>query len=242
MIVEIAVSTIESVRNAFEGGADRIELCSALPLGGLTPSAGFIEDAVAFGKMPVFAMIRPREGDFIYSDDELKCMLTDIAFSKKAGVHGIVSGVLNDKGEIDFEKTKQLVEASHPLPFTFHRAFDRTTDHHRSAEILIKAGVHRLLTSGMKAGAFEGKDVIRDLQQRYSKQLIILAGAGVNPSNVAKLVSYTGVQEVHLSASLKRKNSHSSKVSMGISDDGSYSVSDSDIVRMIKSETKQFNS
>jgi copper homeostasis protein len=129
MLVEIATATLESVRNAFEGGADRIELCSALPLGGLTPSAGFIEDAVQYGKLPVFAMIRPREGDFQFSPEEFKCMLRDLHFAKQAGVNGIVSGILNEQNEIDVQRTKELVAASLPLPFTFHRAFDRTSNH-----------------------------------------------------------------------------------------------------------------
>ncbi len=234
MKVEIACSNFESVLNAHHAGADRIELCSALGLGGLTPSFALIKKAITVFQKNVFVLIRPREGDFVYSDDELEIMLDDINLVKEMGAGGIVSGVLMTNHKIDIERTKLLVKAAGHLPFTFHRAFDLISDPIAGLISLENIGVKRILTSGQKPDALLGKELIKTLNDRASESISILAGAGINPTNVVEIVSYTGVNEVHLSA--KHKVGKRTTVSMGASDSGTYDVSDERTIRLVISE------
>ncbi len=233
MIVEIACGNLESVVNAHKAGADRIELCVALEVGGLTPSFGFIKKAISIFKENVFVLIRPREGDFVYSDEELELMLDDIHLVREMGVGGIVSGALHSNNKIDLEKTKLLIEASGKLAFTFHRAFDLIPDPISGMQSLEELGVKRILTSGQKENALAGKELLRSLNERANK-ISILAGAGINPNNVVEIATYTGVKEVHLSA--KHKKGITATVSMGSSDTGMYDVSDERTIRLVISE------
>lgn len=233
MIVEIACANFESVVNAHKAGADRIELCSALEVGGLTPSFGLIKKAIELFKRNVFILIRPREGDFVYSDDELEIMLSDIHLAKEMGVGGIVSGALLHNNKIDLEKTQLLLDAAGHLPFTFHRAFDLIPDPISALLSLEEMGVKRILTSGQKENALAGKEIIKTLNERATA-ITILAGAGITPTNVCEIVSFTNVSEVHLSA--KHKTGNSSAVSMGSSDTGMYDVSDERTIRLLISE------
>jgi copper homeostasis protein len=187
MIIEVPCGNIESVVAAVNGGADRIELCSALALGGLTPSPGMLEE---ISEMPVvkFVMIRPREGDFVYSSAEFRSMIKDIEWMKKTGAQGIVSGILLKNGKIDTARSKELREATHPLPFTFHRAFDLTPDPFRSLDELMEMNVSRLLTSGQAEDAFSGRDLIRKLVLQAGERLVVMAGAGINPENVSSII------------------------------------------------------
>lgn len=232
MILEIACGNLESVRNAGLAGADRVELCAALPLGGITPSQSFISEALAISNIPVFVMIRPREGDFTYSAAEVEMMIQDSLAAKISGAHGIVTGALTANNTIDKDAVKRLMEAAYPLPVTFHRAFDLVKDFRQSAEELISAGVTRLLTSGGAQNAWEGRDVIKELQKNFGNKLHIMAGAGVNPENAAKLVEFSGVNEIHFSASVKKLSA--SLVKMGSADDGSYFVSDPGFISKIR--------
>ncbi|MBP6532592.1 MAG: copper homeostasis protein CutC [Bacteroidia bacterium] len=233
MIVEIACGNLESVINAHNAGADRIELCVALEVGGLTPSFGLIKKAISIFKKDVFVLIRPREGDFVYSNEELELMLDDIHLVKEMGVGGIVSGALLSNNKIDIEKTQLLLDASGLLPFTFHRAFDLIPDPISGMISLEELGVKRILTSGQKENALAGKELLKTLNER-ANAISILAGAGINPVNVVEIATYTGVNEVHLSA--KHKKGSSASVSMGNADTGMYDVSDERTIRLIISE------
>lgn len=233
MKVEIACGNYESVLNAYNAGADRIELCVALEVGGLTPSFGLVKKAISIFKKEVFVLIRPREGDFVYSDEEVEIMLDDIHIVKEMGVGGIVSGALLSNNKIDFEKTKLLIDAAGNLPFTFHRAFDLIPNPISGMEELETIGVRRILTSGQKESAFEGKELLKTINEN-SRTITILAGAGINPNNVKEIVEFTGVNEIHLSA--KNKKGNRATVSMGNSDSGLYDVSDERTIRLLISE------
>ena len=236
MKIEIACANFESVQNAHNAGADRIELCAALDVGGITPSFGLIKKAIELFRNNVFVLIRPREGDFVYSESELEIMLDDIHLAKEMGVGGIVSGVLLQNNKIDIERSQLLIDAAGTLPFTFHRAFDQIPDPISGLLALEEIGVKRILTSGQKENALEGKELLKTLNERATS-LTILAGAGINPTNVNEIVSYTKVCEVHLSA--KHKTGTKSLVSMGASDAGQYDVSDERTIRLVISELKK---
>lgn len=238
MILEVPCGNIESIKSALIGGADRIELCSALSLGGLTPTLGMLEASAEY-KIEKFIMIRPREGDFVFSDKEFKSMLRDIEVFRKAGAHGIVSGILFKNGEIDSIRCSELIAASRPLPFTFHRAFDLTSDPLRSLDLLLDLKVDRLLTSGQASDAYTGRDLISKLVLHANNKIKIMAGAGINLSNVASICETTGIKEIHLSGRVKKKSQmpiHHSSVAMGNEDpdESFYEVTDSWIIKTIR--------
>ena len=203
MIVEICANSFESARAAQLGGAQRIELCSELALGGITPSHGLLEKVLSELTIPVFVLIRPRSGDFCYSDDEMDVMLKDIAFAKAIGVQGIVSGVLHPDHKIDRKRTAQLVAASKGMSFTFHRAFDWTPNAEESIEILIELGADRVLSSGQASSAELGFEKIKRMLAISNGRLGILPGGGINPGNVLQFKK-AGCKEVHASASSLR--------------------------------------
>ncbi|EMA2413806.1 copper homeostasis protein CutC [Vibrio vulnificus] len=214
--VEVCIDNIESLHNALEGGATRIELCSSLALGGLTPSYGFMTLAAKLSTVPVYAMIRPRQGDFLYSDDEFAIMQQDILSAQQAGLQGVVFGLLTADGEIDIARTRVLVELAHSLGLgvTFHRAFDQCRDPFTALEQIIDLGCERILTSGLAASAPLGKETLTQLVVQSQARLAIMAGAGVSPANVADLVLTTGVKELHLSG----KHTRPSKMTFIASD------------------------
>ena len=160
MILEVCVDSVESAINAEAGGADRLELCAALEAGGITPAPGTIESVIANVTIPVNVLIRPRRGDFLYSDAGFEVMRRDIDFAREAGAAGIVFGILLPDGSVDFDRTAYLVEYAYPMPVTFHRAFDMTDDPWQALEDIISAGATRLLTSGQCKSAFEGSAFI----------------------------------------------------------------------------------
>lgn len=200
IMLEICCDTLQSVKNANEAGAGRIELCSALSTGGITPTAGFIKEAVRISKIPVNVLLRPRAGNFVYSDEEFGIMCSDIDDIKRAGANGIVSGVLKDDGKIDEERTKILVDISKPLEFTFHRGLDFSTDIENGFETLIKTGATRILSSGGSAKIDGGLENIIRLQKKFGDRLIIMPGGGLNEHNAAVLFN-AGIREFHFSAS-----------------------------------------
>lgn len=200
MIVEICANSFESARAAQQGGAHRIELCSELALGGITPSHGVLEKVLSELTIPVFVLIRPRSGDFCYTDDEMDVMLRDIAFAKAVGVQGIVSGVLHPDHQIDVKQTALLVAASKGMSFTFHRAFDWTPNAETSIETLIELGIDRVLTSGQHSSAELGFEKIKELLAISNGRLGILPGGGIHPENVLAFKE-AGCKEVHASAS-----------------------------------------
>jgi copper homeostasis protein len=197
--VEVVCYNITSVVNAIQGGANRIELCDSPGDGGTTPSAGMILAAKEKARIPVFVMIRPRGGDFLYSDDEFQVMKKDIEMAKKLGADGVVFGILQSDGSLDVERNKALVELARPLKVTCHRAFDMTNDPHTALEACIEAGFDRILTSGQQASVFKGKQLVAALVQKAAGRIVIMPGAGVNEDNVQELIETTGAREVHIS-------------------------------------------
>lgn len=197
--IEVCVDTIESLHNAISGGATRIELCSCLALGGLTPSFGLMKQAASISSVPVYAMIRPRQGDFLYSSEEVECMLEDIYMAQKCGLHGVVFGALTKHGDIDMLTTSEIIKASKSLGVTFHRAIDLCADYSQALENVIELGCERLLTSGLAPTAFEGKKIITSMVEQASNRISIMAGSGVNARNAVSIIKETQVREIHLS-------------------------------------------
>lgn len=203
--LEICSNSVQSALNAQSAGATRVELCDNLWESGTTPSHGAIKKARALLEIQLFVLIRPRGGDFVYSDLEFDIIKEDIIACKDMGVDGIVSGVLNTDNTIDIERTKELIALSRPLPFTFHRAFDVTPNLPQSLDQLISLGADRVLTSGGRDSAPDAHEVINQLCQRGKDQINILPGGGINEANIAKLFS-TGCREFHLTGNALRKS------------------------------------
>lgn len=202
ILIEICADSIESAVAAQKGGAGRIELCSALDVGGLTPSKGMIDYVVSHVNIPVNVLIRPRTGDFIYSADEIDLMISDIDYAKTAGAAGIVTGALRKNASIDTSGMKKLIEASYPLPVTFHRAFDLLVNKKKALEDIIQLGCVRILTSGGFKAATTGSHIISELIKQADGRILIMPGAGINEKNLAELFEATGCNEYHLSASI----------------------------------------
>ncbi|MFC4268955.1 copper homeostasis protein CutC [Polaribacter marinivivus] len=204
MLLEICANSYQSAINAQNAGADRIELCSELSVGGLTPSYGLLLQVVEQVTIPVHVLIRPRSGDFYYTDEEFLQMKANIELCKKLGFQGIVSGVLNADNSIDEKKTQELIALSKPLSFTFHRAFDCVIDPLKSLETLMNLGVDRILTSGQKNKALDGLGLLKQLKDIAKDKLIILPGSGINNENIG-LFKQAGFTEIHTSASKNLK-------------------------------------
>ncbi len=201
MKLEVCIDRIKSALAARDGGAGRIEVCSALTVGGVTPSYGLVEQCIALRGVEVMVMIRPHAGGFKYGPDEVGTMLRDIQFAKERGAQGVVLGALHPDGRVDREICLRLIEAARPLSITFHRAFDLTPDPLEALDALLELGVDRLLTSGQAPRATDGLQLIRELVHRAGPDFFVMAGAGIRPQDVAALVHATGVQEIHASAS-----------------------------------------
>lgn len=201
-LLEVCAGSLFSAREAEAGGAARVELCENLAEGGTTPSYGTLTAAREALRLAINVMIRPRGGDFLYSDEELDVMRRDIALCKRLGMDGVVLGVMTPDGEVDVARTRELVECAHPLPVTFHRAFDLTRDPFLALEQVIETGCRRLLTSGQAASALMGAERIHDLRQQAGDRLIIMPGCGVRADNIGPLRALTGCVEFHASARL----------------------------------------
>jgi copper homeostasis protein len=197
ILVEAAVESLESALAAERGGADRIELCANLSEGGTTPEAGLIAAVVERMTLPVFVLVRPRGGGFVYSDDEINAMTRDIAVAGPMGIAGIVTGALGSDGSIESKQTRLLMKAAAGLPVTFHRAFDVVAEPLGALEQMIDLGVSRVLTSGGATTAPEGADAIAALVDRSRDRIAIIAGGGVREHNVLDVIARTGVREVH---------------------------------------------
>ncbi|MCU0457005.1 MAG: copper homeostasis protein CutC [Bacteroidales bacterium] len=198
--LEICVDSIESAISAFEAGADRLELCSALSEGGITPSYGMILSARKNFSAGLHVLIRPRGGDFLYSDSEFGIMKRDIEFCRESGVDGVVFGILLPDGNIDTVRTSALVKLSSPMAVTFHRAFDLCRAPERGLEDIIASGASRLLTSGQKNSAGEGAGLIGKLVRQAGKRIIIMPGGGLDLPNIEMVARKTGASEFHMTA------------------------------------------
>ena len=196
-LLESVVETVAAARAAERAGAGRLELCARLSDGGVTPPAGLITAVLERVSIPVFVMVRPRAGDFVYSDDELADALHDVAAARMRGAHGIVLGVLHEDGRVDVDRTRSLVDRADGLPVTFHRAFDATPDPSSALEDVIAAGASRVLTSGGAPTAHDGLARLALLVRQAGDRLTVLAGGGVRAHNVRAIVAGSGVREVH---------------------------------------------
>jgi copper homeostasis protein len=199
-LLEVCVDDIAGLEAAVSGGADRIELCSALDSGGLTPSCGFMA-AAAQVPIPVFALIRPRAGGFVYSEAEVAVMEADIAAARDAGLAGVVIGATTADGALDQQVNRKLVDAAMGLDLTLHRAIDVVSDMERAVDLAISLGFSRVLTSGGARHAEEGIDIIARLVERSAGKISIMPGGGVRPENAARFLAIPGVTELHASCS-----------------------------------------
>ena len=204
MILEICANSYQSALNAQAAGAHRVELCAELSVGGITPSYGELLQVIKALSIPVYVLIRPRSGDFFYSEHEFQVMKTNIEMCTEAGISGIVSGVLNKDNSLDVQRTFELVNMTTPLDFTFHRAFDIVKDPFNSLEQLIEMGVHRILTSGQRERAEDGLELLEALVRQADGRISIMAGSGISAVNVAQFRAI-GITEIHASASVPVK-------------------------------------
>ena len=201
VLIEVLVDSVASARAARSGGADRLEVCQNLFEGGTTPSAGLLKAMRHAVDTPMNVMIRPRGGDFCYSDDEFDVMQHDVQLAKDLGANGIVLGLLRPDGSVDEERTARLIALSRPLPVTFHRAIDMTRDLGEALESLVRLGVDRVLTSGGEATVWEGVDAIAALMERAAGRIVVMPGGGIREHNVQKVLARTGAREIHVSGS-----------------------------------------
>lgn len=200
MKLEVIAFNIQSCIEIEKSGAHRIELCDNPAEGGTTASAGFIKAARAATTKDLFPIIRPRGGDFLYSDEEFEIMKHDVALCREIGCDGVVIGLLQANGNIDKVRTSRLVELAYPMGVTFHRAFDRANNLQKALQDVIDCGCERILTSGGYPNVDGGKDVLKNLVALADDRIIIMPGSGVRADNIEALISYTGATEFHTSA------------------------------------------
>ena len=231
-ILEICAGSVASAIAARDGGAQRIELCAALEVGGVTPSAGLIAEVRKVEGLVLNVIIRPRGGDFLYDSHEIACMEEDIRTCRRIGVDGVVIGALTAEGDIDTATCKRLINAADGMSITFHRAFDMCRNPQKALEELIALGCHRVLTSGQAPTAEAGTALLGELVEQADGRIIIMPGCGVNSNNAARILQATGTNEIHASA---RKSVGSgmiyrnSSVSMGNSDSDEYARKETDV-------------
>lgn len=237
MLLEICAGSLYSALAAQAGGAHRIELCDNLSEGGTTPSPGIITQAVKLLDIPVFVLIRPRAGDFLYSKAEFDAMKEDILFCKEHGAKGVVIGILYDGGNVDMERTAELVGLAAPMQVTFHRAFDMTRDPFQAMEDIISLGIKRILTSGQANTALAGAPLISKLIRQAAGRITIMPGSGINEDNVTGLIKITGAKEIHASLRSKIQSNmqfRNLKTAMGKPGQDEYSRMETDPERVRK--------
>jgi copper homeostasis protein len=199
-LIELCVEGIDGFLAAQEAGADRVELCASLMEGGLTPSLATIRAAVKAARIPVHVIVRPRGGDFLYSQAEFETMLEDVRALKQEGVSGVVIGCLTPDGRIDEKRTRALVEAARPMSVTCHRAFDMTADANEALEALIRCGIDRVLTSGQRDTAVEGLDILRKTNERAAGRIVIMGCGALDATNIAAVRDGARLVEMHFAA------------------------------------------
>ena len=199
-IIEAVVDSLDAALAAEAAGADRLELCSGLDLGGLTPGGGLLASVCAAVQIPVHVLLRTRGGDFLCSESEFETLLVETEAAREMGAAGIVVGILLPDGRIDVSRMRILVQAAAPMPVTFHRAFDRVTNRESGLADLLQTGCNRLLASGLAGSAVEGAETLAWLQKNLGERLIVMPGGGVTADNVRGIAKTTGAVEFHLSA------------------------------------------
>ena len=243
MRFELCANGYQSIVNGIEGGADCAELCEALEVGGVTPSYGTLlrgGDTVCH-VLPIRVLIRCRPGNYIYNDDEIAVMCEDIKMVKNLGYDGVVIGALNENGDLDVPAIKKMMAAGEGMKFTFHRAIDACNNPLDAMETLISLGFDKVLTSGCKPTSYEGIDMIREFQTLFGDRINIMAGGGINENNVERIVTATGVKNVHASLTSISVDNHSDLYPNGVDRTGAsmlYKVSNlariKEFVKIIK--------
>jgi copper homeostasis protein len=244
VLLEICCGSIDDAIEAEKGGADRVELCSALFLGGLTPSLGTIQEAKRRLKIPVVVMVRPRAGGFAYSEAEMASMERDVEAAVEAGADGIVFGILQADGRIDLARCRRIRQLIGERQAVFHRAFDVTPDPYEALEQLVDLGITRVLTSGQKDSVPEGVELIRKLIERAGARIEILPGGGIQSWNVKEMIEKTGCRQVHLTA-WKMVSDSSTQARQGITFGGAlhpaedrFQMTDAEMVRRLAGMVK----
>ena len=237
-ILEVCAGSVQSVIAARNGGAARVELCSALEIGGITPSAGLIAEVRRVEGIALNVLIRPRGGDFLYNEWEVATMEQDIITARHLGADGVVIGALTPQGDVDIEVCKRLIKAAGDMSITFHRAFDMCREPLKALSDIIALGCHRILTSGQASTALAGTALIKQLVETAAGNIIIMPGCGVNATNAAIILDTTGCVEIHASARTTIESLMQYRhdgVSMGNSDNDEYAhmESDENLVRQI---------
>ncbi len=199
VLLEVCVDTVEKLRAAQQGGAQRFELCSRLDLDGLSPTDELLDEALAAAKLPVFVMVRPRPGTFVHDDEEFRRMLREVDELRGLHVPGVVFGLLTRHHKIDVERTRELVLAARPMQVTFHRAFDHAHEPLKSLDALIELKVERVLSSGGLADAWSGREKLRELVQHAAGRILVVPAGGVRADHARELCDLTGASEIHSS-------------------------------------------
>jgi len=231
--LEICAFNLPSALIAQRSGADRIELCASPEEGGTTPSAGLIRTARENLHISLYPIIRPRGGDFLYTEEEFRIMLRDIDYCKQVGCNGVVIGMLLTDGSVDKQRCSRLVEAAYPLGVTFHRAFDWAANPFEALEDIINMGCERILTSGQRPTAMEGAPLIDQLVREADDRIVIMPGSGVRSSNILPLAEATGAAEFHTSARLKQA-SGMEYVNIAMKEDQCYTEAGEEEIKKIK--------
>ena len=231
--LEICAFNLSSALIAQQSGADRIELCASPEEGGTTPSPGLIRTARELLRIQLYPIIRPRGGDFLYSEEEYLTMLRDIDYCKQIGCNGVVIGLLTKDGNIDKVRSARLVEAAYPMGVTFHRAFDWAINPYEALEDIISIGCERILTSGQRPTAMEGADLIDQLVRAADERIVIMPGSGVRASNIIALAEATGASEFHTSARLKQASAMDF-VNAGMKEEQSFTEASEEEIKKIK--------
>ena len=224
-ILEVCAGSVESVAAARNGGAARVELCSALEIGGITPSVGLITEARHIEGIALNVLIRPRGGDFLYNESEVATMEQDIVAARQCGADGVVIGALTAEGDVDVQVCNRLIKAAEGMSITFHRAFDMCRNPFLALKDIISLGCHRILTSGQAASAYAGITLIKQLVEAAQGRISIMPGCGVNVANATAILNSTGCYEIHASARTSvesRMQYRHNGVSMGSSDNDEY--------------------
>lgn len=226
-MLECCVDSVESAINAAKGGASRLELCSNLIIGGTTPDAALVKEIRKYSDIRIHALIRPRFGDFCYTEHEMEIMKSQICALKEAGVEGVVIGVLDEEGNLDISKMMELMHVSDGLSVTLHRAFDMCRNPFQALEEAISLGMHTILTSGQKASAWEGRDLLCQLIEKADGRIDIMAGAGISASVIEKLIPVTKGTSYHMSGKItldSKMKYRKADVSMGLPSLSEYEI------------------